>query len=117
MLVVLNFSSINAGFGSTLRQGNITHHEYIQVNLPAILCLNVYMMAVPKLRSYRSARDEMSGSTRLHYLKAKLLVVMVNKFSVEMFTGSASSLISLECYRSTLQLSDTTSAQWYNFAF
>nr|XP_016508023.1 PREDICTED: callose synthase 9-like [Nicotiana tabacum] len=31
MLVVLNFSSINAGFGSTLRQGNITHHEYIQV--------------------------------------------------------------------------------------
>lgn len=63
--MIFNFSSINAGFGSTLRQGNITHHEYIQVNLPAILCLNVYMMAVPKLRSYRSAKGRDVGLNQI----------------------------------------------------
>ncbi|KAL9265167.1 Callose synthase 9-like protein [Drosera capensis] len=49
---VINISEdIFAGFNSTLRQGNITHHEYIQT--------------------------EMVGSTRSRYLKGKLLVLTV----------------------------------------
>lgn len=28
-----------AGFNSTLRQGNITHHEYIQVGVVALACV------------------------------------------------------------------------------
>lgn len=31
MIIDLLFHSFGAGFNSTLREGNVTHHEYIQV--------------------------------------------------------------------------------------
>lgn len=54
----------------------------------------------------------MLGSIRLLFLRAKLLGVMVNKFSAGMFTGSGSSLIFSGCSPSTSQLLDTTSVPW-----
>lgn len=39
LALYLWFPPFFAGFNSTLRQGNITHHEYIQVGLVAVACI------------------------------------------------------------------------------
>lgn len=80
------------GFNSTLRQGNITHHEYIQASVLLIQCF--YDKYYSNNEVYRLAREGTLGSIRLHYLKEKLPGVMVNKFSVEMYTDLGNFLIS-----------------------
>lgn len=54
----------------------------------------------------------MLASIRLHFLREKLLVVMVNKFLAGIFTGLGSSLTFLGCSRSSSQLLDTTFVPW-----
>ncbi|VFQ60814.1 unnamed protein product [Cuscuta campestris] len=74
----------------SLLNGNVTHHEYLQVG---------------------KGRDV--GLNQILCLRGKLQVVTGNKSLVEMSTGLVSFLISSECYRSTSQLWDTTFAPWH----
>ncbi|KAI3461055.1 hypothetical protein Pfo_017718 [Paulownia fortunei] len=87
---VINISEdIFSGFNSTLRQGNVTHHEYIQVG---------------------KGRDV--GLNQIALFEGKVAGAMVNKFLVGMFTGLGSSLISSGCCHSISRLSDTTFVPW-----
>ncbi|GJX96016.1 phospholipase-like protein, partial [Tanacetum coccineum] len=80
----------NTGFNSTLRQGNITHHEYIQVG---------------------KGRDV--GLTRLLYFREKWQGETRSRFLAGTYTYLDSSSISFGCFRSSLQQLVKTSVQWY----
>lgn len=122
-------NSVNTlpGFNSTLRQGNITHHEYIQVlyflleGYPYFIWYLLFSAGGGEIGffsnnvvvCYRLEKGGMLALIRSHSLKEKFLVVMENKFWAGTFTGLGNFLIFSECCRSTLQVLDFMCAPWY----
>lgn len=112
-----DFHKTIPGFNSTLRQGNITHHEYIQVRCIVIYAcfghINILGVLKTCFLMHRLERAEMLGWTRLPYLKVKLLVGMESKFWAGIYTGLVNFSTSLGCFLSSSRLLVFTSAQWY----
>ena len=103
------------GFNSTLRQGNVTHHEYIQVWYASAFFsfISMFNFRLFDTVLFRLEKEGMLAWTRLPCLKGKLLVEMGSKFLVGTFTDLDNFLTSLGCFLSSSQLLVSMFALWY----